>query len=123
MPSSHEARSVPWQSCCIGALQYHTNPCVQIVTDAALINSTTAAMATMRPRHAAGYSAGRRELLARLAPFLEPLHHREERWYEQHRQAGRRDHPGEYRHADRHACAGAGAAREHERHDAEDEGE
>src|SRR5438309_3068937 len=59
MPSSHEARSVPWQSCCIGTLQYHTNPCVQIVTDAALINSTTAATAVLRLRHAAGYSAGR----------------------------------------------------------------
>src|SRR2546430_9027475 len=59
MPSSHEARSVPWQSCCIGTLQYHTNPCVQIVTDAALINSTTAATAVLRPRHAAGYPAGR----------------------------------------------------------------
>src|SRR3989442_12026660 len=59
MPSSHEARSVPWQSCCIGTLQYHTNPCVQIVTDAALINSTTAATAGLRLRHAAGLSAGR----------------------------------------------------------------
>src|SRR5262249_60539599 len=58
MPSSHEARSVPWRSCCVGTLEYHTNPCVQIVTDAALINSTM----LQRPRcggfNPAGYSAG-----------------------------------------------------------------
>src|SRR5262249_21423298 len=54
-----------------------------------------------------GRRARRREALVPLAPFLEPLHHREERRHEQHRQAGRCDHPGEHRDADRHARAGA----------------
>src|SRR6516165_12623534 len=57
MPSSHEARSVPWRFCCVGTLEYHTNPCVQIVTDAALINSTMQ-RAGYGGYNATGYSAG-----------------------------------------------------------------
>src|SRR5262249_30730781 len=61
--------------------------------------------------------------LARFAPFLESLHDCEEWRHEQHCQTRRYEHAAEYGDADRHARAGAGTTREHERQDTENEGE
>jgi hypothetical protein len=61
--------------------------------------------------------------LARGAPLLKALHHAEHRRHEENGKAGRRQHAAEHRDADRLARAGAGATRDHERKNAEDEGE
>src|ERR1044072_4976900 len=68
-----------------------------------------------------GFRSAVLALLAALQPFLEALDHDEQRRHEQHRQAGRGDHSGEHRDADRLARARTRAGRDHQRHDREDE--
>jgi hypothetical protein len=59
--------------------------------------------------------------LAPFLPFLEALHDHEKRWREQDRKARGGDHAAEHGDANRLPGARAGAGREDQRHDAENE--